>query len=164
MSDTPVQAGNSPGGPDKSQGSHDAWHQHTAAEGVPQREHGSQTNTKALGLTFLVMVFGTVAVIAILIVYFNTTADRFKARSQEGTAMMQPTWEAKIAARERLERFGWVDEETGIVHTPVSTAIDRVVEQYRNKPSRGSAAAASAPENARPETSPKESDTTDVQG
>lgn len=124
---------------------HDAWHQHTAAEGTPQHEHGSQTNAKALGLTFLVMVFGTVAVIAILIVYFNTTADRFKARNQEGSAMMAPTWEAKIAARERLEQFGWVDQEAGTVHTPVSAAMDRVIENYRDRSSQAPASAPAAP-------------------
>lgn len=155
MKNAPAHAADRPGGHDENRDhGHDAWHQHTAAEGVPQHEHGSQTNAKALGLVFLVMVFGTVAVIAVLIVYFNTTSDRFRSRLQEGSALMAPTWNAKVAARERLEGFGWVDQEAGTAHTPVSAAMDRVIEDYRNRSSQAPASDAPAEQTA---TASKES-------
>ena len=46
---------------------HDNWHQHTAAEGMPQDEHGSQASAKALGLTFIFMVLGVIISIALTV-------------------------------------------------------------------------------------------------
>lgn len=109
---------------------HDNWHQHSAAEGMPQHEHGSHTSTKALGLTFIIMVVGVIATILVLIAYFNSYVSTFRAERQEGTAMMRPAFEAKVAAKQRLEEFGWVDREAGTVHIPLNNAIDRVVNEY----------------------------------
>lgn len=109
---------------------HDAWHQHTAAEGMPQHEHGAHTSAKALGLTFIVMVVGVIAVILVLIAYFNSYVSTFKAERQEGTAIMRPAFEAKLAARRHLDEFGWVNRDAGTVHIPLNQAIDRVVGEY----------------------------------
>jgi Tfp pilus assembly protein PilE len=115
---------------------HDAWHQHTAAEGMPQHEHASHTSTKALGLTFIIMVVGVIATILVLIAYFNSYVSTFKAERQEGTAAMKPAFEAKVAARQRLEEFGWVDREAGTVHIPLNNAIDKVVNEYGQRRSQ----------------------------
>src|SRR5690606_28194427 len=104
---------------------HDAWHQHTAAEGVPQHEHGAHTSAKALGLTFIIMVFGVIAVILVLVLYFNSYVSGYKARQQETTAMMEPAFNAKIAARKQLEEFGWADANAGTVRIPLDRAIDK---------------------------------------
>lgn len=126
---------------------HDAWHQHTTAEGRPQEEHGAHATTKALGLTFIIMVFGVIAVILVLVIYFNSFVSRFSAERQEGTAMMAPAYNAKLAAQRHLDSFGWVDQQAGTAHIPLPNAIDRVVEEYRtNGPSA------------------REIDTNDVQG
>jgi hypothetical protein len=111
---------------------HDAWHQHTAAEGMPQSEHGAHASAKALGLTFITMVVGVIVVILILIAYFNSYMSSTRARMQEGTAMMAPAFNDKLAARSKLGSFGWVDQSAGTVHIPLPNAIDRVVEDYRN--------------------------------
>jgi Tfp pilus assembly protein PilE len=110
---------------------HDAWHQHTAAEGMPQHEHGAHASAKALGLTFIVMVVGVILVILVLIAYFNSYVSGFKARQQEGTAVMAPAFNEKLAARERLNSHGWIDRDAGTVHIPVPQAIDAVVNEYR---------------------------------
>ncbi len=115
---------------------HDAWHQHSTAEGVPQHEHGSQTSTKALGVTFIIMVLGVIATILVLILYFNSFVSRFRAERQEGTAMMRPAFEAKLAARQRLGEFGWIDREAGTVHIPLNNAIDKVVNEYGQRRSQ----------------------------
>ena len=49
---------------------HDAWHQHSTAEGMPQHEHGAHASAKALGLTFITMVVGVIVVILILVPIF----------------------------------------------------------------------------------------------
>jgi hypothetical protein len=111
---------------------HDAWHQHSTAEGMPQHEHGAHASAKALGLTFITMVVGVIVVILILIAYFNSYVSSTKARLQEGTAMMAPAFNAKVAARSQLESFGWVDQSAGTVRVPLPNAIDRVVDEYRS--------------------------------
>lgn len=131
---------------------HNAWHQHTAAEGKPQVEHGSHASAKALGLTFITMVVGVIVVILILVAYFNSYMSSARVRMQEGTAMMVPAFNAKIAAHEKLGSFGWIDQAGGTVHIPVPNAIDAVVEQYRTSGARSDA------------TRAKETGTTDAQG
>ena len=65
---------------------HDNWHQHTAAEGVAQHAHGAQASAKALGITFLVMVFGVIATILVLIAYFNTAFSSYQASQTEAAS------------------------------------------------------------------------------
>lgn len=115
---------------------HDAWHQHTAAEGTPQTEHGSHASAKALGLTFIIMVVGVIAVILVLIAYFNSYVSKYKAERQEGVSTMRPAFEAKLAARQRLNEFGWIDREAGTVHIPLNNAIDKVVAEYGQRNTR----------------------------
>src|SRR5512138_1406208 len=98
---------------------HDAWHQHSAAEGVPQHEHGAHASAKALGLTFIIMVFGVIGVILVLMAYFNSYVSDYKAEQQETTTMMRPAFEAKVAARKQLDEFAWVDADAGTVRIPL---------------------------------------------
>jgi hypothetical protein len=74
---------------------HDQWHQHTAAEGKPQEEHGAQASAKALGLTFIGMTLGVLAVIILLKVYFDSYMDSYRSKVNENTAAAQVTWEWK---------------------------------------------------------------------
>lgn len=112
---------------------HDNWHQHTAAEGVAQHAHGAQASAKALGITFLVMVFGVIATILVLIAYFNTAFSTYKASQTEGTAIMKPAFEAKLAAREQLDSYGWVDRDARTVRVPVSSAMQKVIADYQKQ-------------------------------
>lgn len=123
---------------------HDAWHQHTTAEGAPQHEHGAHASAKALGLTFIVMVVGVIATILILVAYFKSFVSQYKAERQEGTAMMAPTFEAKLAARNRLGSYGWVDRDAGTVHIPLDAAMQRVLSDYQKNTASKDAAATDA--------------------
>lgn len=111
---------------------HDAWHQHTKDEGKPQEEHGSHASAKALGMTFIIMVVGVIVVILVLIAYFNSFVSRYKAERQEGTTVMAPAYNARLAAQRHLDSFGWVDRDAGTAHIPLPNAIDRVVQEYRS--------------------------------
>ena len=74
--------------------------------------------------------------ILVLIAYFNSYVSGFKAERREGTALMKPAFEAKVAAKQRLEEFGWIDREAGTVHIPLNNAIDKVVNEYGQRQSQ----------------------------
>lgn len=74
---------------------HDNWHQHTAAEGMPQEEHGAQASAKALGLTFIFMVLGVLFVIIVLKVYFDSYMSSYRAKINENTDAAAIHWEMK---------------------------------------------------------------------
>lgn len=74
---------------------HDNWHQHTAAEGMPQEEHGAQASAKALGLTFIFMVLGVLFVIIVLYIYFDSYMDSYKAKINENTEAAAAHWQYK---------------------------------------------------------------------
>ncbi len=109
---------------------HDDWHEHTAAEGKPQEEHGAQASAKAMGLTLVAMVVGVVLTILILVAYFNSYVGNYKASAQEGVAIMKPAFEGKLAAQEKLSSYAWVDREARTVRVPVDTAAEMVLAEY----------------------------------
>lgn len=141
---------------------HDQWHHHTAAEGVPQVEHGSHASSKALGLTFIAMVVGVIAIILILIVYFNTYVSAFKSQQLEGTVLMVPAYNAKLAAREHLGSHGWIDRQAGFVHIPVEDAMRKVIADYQNRSARAGARTPSYPSTR--DKNPEGAGSTDAQG
>ena len=110
---------------------HDQWHQHSAAEGAPQHEHGSHMTVKALGITFIGMTLGVILTILVLVIYFNSYVGKYKAEKTEGTSMMEPAFNAKLAAREKLGTYGWVDRDARTVHTPMDQAVQRVLTEYQ---------------------------------
>lgn len=109
---------------------HDNWHQHSAEEGAPQHEHGSHMTVKALGMTFIIMTVGVILTILILVAFFNSYVGKYKAGKTEGTGMMEPAFNAKLAAREKLNSYGWVDRDTRTVHIPLDQAMQRVMAEY----------------------------------
>lgn len=111
---------------------HDAWHQHSTGEGAPQHEHGAHMTVKALGMTFIVMTVGVIVTILLLVWFFNTTVSKYKAMQTEGTSMMEPAFNAKLAARKQLGEFGWIDRDAKTVHIPVESAMQRVLADYAN--------------------------------
>lgn len=110
---------------------HDDWHEHTAAEGMPQEEHGSQASAKAMGLTLVAMVVGVVLTILILVAYFKSYVGNHKAKVQEGTVgIMTPAFEGKLAAKEKLSSYAWIDRDARTVRVPVDAAMQRVLAEY----------------------------------
>ena len=116
---------------------HDDWHQHTAAEGAPQEEHGAQASAKAMGLTLIAMVVGVVLTILVLVAYFKSYVGNFKAQKQEGTTgIMTPAFEGKLAAREKLSSYQWIDRDAKTVRVPIDAAMQTVLAEYKaNQPS-----------------------------
>lgn len=110
---------------------HDDWHQHSAADGVPQDEHAAQASVKALGMTFIIMTVGVILTILVLVAYFKSYVGSYRAKVQEGTAIMQPAFEAKLSARKHLEEFGWIDRDAQTVHIPLDRAMEQVVAEYQ---------------------------------
>lgn len=96
---------------------HDNWHQHTAAEGKPQHEHGAQASPKALGLTFIFMVLGVLFVIIVLKVYFDSYMSMHKAKVEENTAAAQMTWE-------------WKQDLLGNMAPSIAPASEAVIAEY----------------------------------
>jgi len=111
---------------------HDDWHQHTTAEGAPQEEHGSHASAKAMGLTLIAMVVGVVLTILILVAYFKSYVGNHKADVQEGTVgIMTPAFDAKLAARETLSSYSWIDREAKTVRVPIDSAMQSVMAEYQ---------------------------------
>jgi Na+-transporting methylmalonyl-CoA/oxaloacetate decarboxylase gamma subunit len=99
---------------------HDQWHQHTAAEGMPQQEHTAQASAKALGLTIIGMTLGVLFVILVLVVYFQNYMSNYKASINENTEAAAATWNEK-------------QEVFASIYGPVDSAIELVVSDYASE-------------------------------
>jgi hypothetical protein len=96
---------------------HDDWHQHDASEGAPQQEHAAQASAKAMGLTIIGMTLGVLAVIFILVIYFQNYMSGYKAMINENT-------EGAAAASVYRE------SELAKIKEPVEGAIEAVIAEY----------------------------------
>ena len=96
---------------------HDNWHQHTAEEGMPQEEHGAQASAKVLGLTFIGLIIGVLAVILILYVYFDNYMDNYRAKINEDTAAAEASWNEKQDILNKID-------------PAVSIATEQVIAEY----------------------------------
>lgn len=103
----------------------DQWHAHTSDEMAPQLEHASHVSPKWMALTFIGMVLGVLFVIIVLVVYFNNYMDNYKSKLDETTTGAQASYEAKIAARERL-----ADPSSGAVTVSINDAMEMVIADY----------------------------------
>jgi hypothetical protein len=123
----------------------DAWHTHTAAEGLPQQEHASVINSRILaGVLFALVAFVVVSV-GVMIIYFNVFKTQFKAARQETDVLARGYVEMRAKNTANMAGVGWADMTQGRVRIPVDQAIDRVVEQYQQRGSgAGSGAGAAA--------------------
>jgi len=106
----------------------DAYHTHTADEGVPMQEHGSQVSPKMLGITLIVMVLGVLIVILGLVVYFDSYMSSYRAEANESDELSAATWEEIQDKKASLEEYAWIDDQT--VRIPLSEASERVLAQY----------------------------------
>lgn len=109
---------------------HDDWFTHDPAEVAPQGEHASHISSKALGVTFLVTVFGILFVVLFLSLFFSVYKTDAREMIREGTDTAEPYMRYRAASKERLAASGWVDREAGTVHMPIGLAMDEVVESY----------------------------------
>ena len=105
----------------------DAFHDHSNDQ-APQEAHAAVASPKALGITLILMVLGVIAIILILVAYFDNFMSNYRAEINETSAISAPTWEAKQASIQKLNSYGWVNNTTA--HQPIENAIDQVITEY----------------------------------
>ena len=105
----------------------DAFHDHSNDQ-APQEPHAEVASPKALGITLILMVLGVIAVILILVAYFDNFMSNYRAEINETSAISEPTWQAKQASLATLNSYGWVNNTTA--HQPLDIAIDQVITEY----------------------------------
>lgn len=126
----------------------DVWHHHSAAEGMPQHEHGSRANPAALGLIFLSIVFGFLAFFFVVWGYFNSSITRYKAELNESvTSTLRGEYETMRSGSQTAltQPAGWLDREAGTVRLPIDRAESLVIDEYARAKS-GAEAPAAQPE------------------
>jgi hypothetical protein len=105
----------------------DAFHDHTN-DAAPQQAHAEVASPKAMGITLILMVLGVLAVIIILVAYFDSFMSNYEAQVNETSALSAPTWEEKQAVLAKLNTYGWVDAENA--RQPLELAMDQVIAEY----------------------------------
>lgn len=103
----------------------DAWHRHLPGEGQGQHEHGSHASPKAMLVTLIAMVFGTLFVVLVLMAFFNSYTSQYKASVEETTSIGAVARNNRAAALGALESWGWVDHDR--VRMPIEQAMQQVV-------------------------------------
>jgi hypothetical protein len=111
------------------------WHRHGADE-HPQHEHGAQINAKSVWVWFILIVLFVAGTIAITMRYYLGYIQAEKTASIETTVLSKDYWEARAAAEDRLNSFGWSTPEAakaGQVSIPIEQARAKVLESYGKK-------------------------------
>jgi len=97
----------------------DDWFSHQG-ESAPQSEHASHISPRALGVTFLIIVFGVLFVVLVLVAYFNAYNGATLAQKREGIEFVaQDYLDYKSISRQTLSRTAWVNREEGVVRVPI---------------------------------------------
>ncbi|MFG0243444.1 MAG: hypothetical protein ACF8R9_11730 [Phycisphaerales bacterium JB054] len=112
----------------------DAWHQHPAAEGMPQAEHGAHARFSVLLATFVVITVATVAFSVLIGVYSLGQMDKLVAeREAQGLEAVAPEAAAyKHAALAEQAGYGWTEE--GNVKLPIEHAMQLVLREQAEAP------------------------------
>lgn len=103
----------------------DSWHRHTPEEGQGQQEHGAHASPKALLLTLVAMVFGTLFVVLVLMAFFRSYTTQFRAATEETLELGVPARESRAKAMGELNSWGWTSD--GRLHMPIEQAMEKVV-------------------------------------
>jgi 5-bromo-4-chloroindolyl phosphate hydrolysis protein len=111
----------------------DDWHQHTAAEGRPQAEHAANVNIAMLGFVGFVIVAVVVAMVVLVVIYFQAYSSTLIAQKAENTVWYEQEYRPYAASSQRrLQEFGWIDAEAGVIRVPIDHAFSRVIESHRD--------------------------------
>lgn len=103
----------------------DSWHRHAAEEGHGQQEHGSHASPKALLMTLVAMIFGTLFVVLVLMAFFKSYTSQFKLATEETLELGVPARDAKAKSLGELETWDWSMD--GTLHMPIERAMEQVV-------------------------------------
>lgn len=111
----------------------DDWHQHTPEEGVPQAEHAATVNVAVLSFVGVVIVGVVIALVLLVVIYFQAYSSTLMAQKAENTVWYQSEYRPyEAGAMRRLREFGWQDQVDGVVRMPIDQAKARVIESYQN--------------------------------
>lgn len=106
----------------------DTWHQHGAND-TPQQEHGSKIQPGVLINSIVLIIGGTVGLMAITLLYFNYWfTQTYRERTDISLAEEYNVYKAQ--ADEQMATFRWADVETGKVALPIDLATERVMKKY----------------------------------
>jgi hypothetical protein len=111
----------------------DQWHRHVAAEGTPQEEHAANVNTTVLLGVFVAVVVFVSGAILFTYIYFTRHMTALRQSRIEITAMGDEFRAQRAASLSRLNSYGWVDAEAGVVSIPIEAAKARVIEEYKKQ-------------------------------
>jgi Ni,Fe-hydrogenase I cytochrome b subunit len=111
----------------------DAWHLHSAAEGVPQAEHGGKTNTVVLAFAFVASLGFVATVILVSILYFQVHLTSLRHERIEDTALSAAFHQYRDGAKDRLSGYAFATEDAaraGQVSIPIDQAEQKVIVRY----------------------------------
>lgn len=104
----------------------DQWHMHSAAEGVPQAEHGSKANPWVLLAVFVCSVVFLIVFIGATIIYAKGYLSHVRAVKVEVTTWAADARAEKAIAQNQLENYAWVDAAQGRVRVPIQQAMQEM--------------------------------------
>ncbi len=114
----------------------DAWHHHTAAEGLPQSEHTGVVDPGSLIKWFFGILVSLTVVLIVLFAYFDSYKTRLHAKRVETLNSVESNVR-KAQAESRLGVAGAsgfqyvpVANAPGKVHLPLERAMERVIARY----------------------------------
>ena len=119
----------------------DAWHHHSAAEGMPQHEHASIVDAGALIKWFIGTSIILVVLIVALCMYFFRYNTQMRALYIENQEMAQQALTALAQAEKQLgtdgkppEAFEYtaLNKQARTVQTPIQKAMDDTVKRYQS--------------------------------
>jgi len=109
---------------------HGEWFRHDAFEGDPQAEHAAHVSPAALGIAFLAITFGVLALVLILVIYFQQYNSRLQTTRLEGTGSADQYLEYRAGAKTRLSQVSAIDRENDVYRIPIERAMEIVTEEY----------------------------------
>lgn len=109
------------------------WHHHTAAEGLPQKEHAGKVNTLVLTFVFFAIVSTISGTITASVLYFNRHITSLRQSQIETTSLAQAANDYRQAAEKAQENYTWADAHAGTVQVPIDIAEKRVISRYTGK-------------------------------
>jgi hypothetical protein len=114
----------------------DAWHHHSAAEGMPQHEHASIVDAGALIKWFVGSTVVLVVLILALCMYFFRYNTQMRALYIENQEMAQQALTDIAKAEKQLGTDGKpfeytaVNKQTRAVQIPIDQAMKQTVQRY----------------------------------
>ncbi|TVQ63444.1 MAG: hypothetical protein EA378_01840 [Phycisphaerales bacterium] len=100
---------------------------------MPQAEHAASVNIAVLGFVGVVIVGVVVALVILVVIYFQAYSSTLTAQKAENTVWYQSEYRPyEAGSMRRLREYGWQDQTDGVVRVPIDRAKARVIESYQN--------------------------------